>query len=147
MVLGTGGGAFMDPETRTLIRERATSVWLRADAELLLRRTSRRNNRPLLKRGDPHEILNRLIEERHPVYAQADLVVASVDGPPEITLPRVVDGLGRLHSLDPPRRLRSALQCTPRRTSPPPSASPATTSPPPPTPCPRPARCRHPPPD
>src|SRR3546814_10746780 len=63
-------GAFMDPETRTLIRERATSVWLRADAELLLRRTSRRNNRPLLKRGDPHEILNRLIEERHPVYAQ-----------------------------------------------------------------------------
>src|SRR3546814_20051131 len=59
MVLATGGGAFMDPETRTLIRERATSVWLRADAELLLRRTSRRNNRPLLKRGDPHEKIGR----------------------------------------------------------------------------------------
>src|SRR3546814_20323965 len=97
MVLATGGGAFMDPETRTLIRERATSVWLRADAELLLRRTSRRNNRPLLKRGDPHEILNRLIEERHPVYAQADVVVHSVARPPAMTLPPLVNGPRRFH--------------------------------------------------
>src|SRR3546814_12185026 len=114
MVLATGGGAFMDPETRTLIRERATSVWLRADAELLLRRTSRRNNRPLLKRGDPHEILNRLIEERHPVYAQADVVVDSVDGPPEMTLARVVDGLGRFHAPEPAGGLRRAVRGRPR---------------------------------
>lgn len=92
-VLATGGGAFMDPATRKLILERATSVWLRADLDLLLRRTSRRNNRPLLKRGDPREILARLIEQRYPVYAEADVVVDSVDGPPEATLARVLDAL------------------------------------------------------
>ncbi|WP_437126580.1 shikimate kinase [Pelagibius marinus] len=95
MVLATGGGAFLDPETRQLIRERATSVWLRADVDLLLRRTSRRNNRPLLKRGDPRQILNDLIEQRYPVYAEADVVVDSVDGPPETTLARVIKGLRR----------------------------------------------------
>lgn len=95
MVLATGGGAFMDPATRKLIRDRATSVWLRADVELLLRRTARRNNRPLLKRGDPREILTRLIEQRYPVYAEADVVVDSVDGPPEVTLARVLEGLKR----------------------------------------------------
>ena len=97
MVLATGGGAFMDPETRKVIRERATSVWLRADADLLLRRTSRRNNRPLLKRGDPREILNDLIEKRYPVYAEADVVVDSVDGPPEMTLARVIEGLRQFY--------------------------------------------------
>jgi len=95
MVLATGGGAFMDPETRQLIRKRAISVWLRADVDLLLRRTARRNNRPLLKRGDPRQILNDLIEQRYPVYAEADVVVDSVDGPPETTLARVMDGLRR----------------------------------------------------
>ncbi|MEO3427245.1 shikimate kinase [Pelagibius sp. CAU 1746] len=93
MVLATGGGAFMDPETRRLIRERAISVWLRADVDLLLRRTARRNNRPLLKRGDPRQILSELIALRYPVYAEADVVVDSVDGPPETTLARVVKGL------------------------------------------------------
>ena len=92
-----GGGAFMDPETRRLILDRATSVWLRADVDLLLRRTARRNNRPLLKRGDPREILARLIKERYPVYAEADVVVDSVDGPPEMTLARVLDGLRKLY--------------------------------------------------
>lgn len=97
MVLATGGGAFMDPETRKLILDRATSVWLRADVDLLARRTARRNNRPLLKRGDPREILGRLIKERYPVYAEADVTVDSVDGPPEMTLARVLDGLRSLH--------------------------------------------------
>lgn len=95
MVLATGGGAFMDPETRRLIHERATSVWLRADVDLLVRRTGRRNNRPLLKRGDPRDILAKLIEARYPVYAEADVVVDSVDGPPEMTLARVMEGLRR----------------------------------------------------
>ncbi len=94
-VLATGGGAFMDPETRALIRDRAISVWLRADVDLLLRRTSRRNNRPLLKRGDPRQILSELIEKRYPVYAEADVVVDSVDGPPEVTLGRVTEALRR----------------------------------------------------
>lgn len=110
MVLATGGGAFMDPETRRLIRERATSVWLRADIELLLRRTARRNNRPLLKRGDPREILRRLIDERYPVYGEADVTVDSVDGPPEVTLARVMEGLRRFHSPEPADSLRRAAQ-------------------------------------
>ncbi len=92
-VMATGGGAFMDPETRTLTRERAITIWLRADRELLLKRTSRRNNRPLLKRGDPGEILDRLIAERYPVYAEADIVVDSRDGPPETTLEAILTAL------------------------------------------------------
>jgi len=93
-VLATGGGAFMDPGTRAEIRRRAISVWLRADLELMLKRTARRNNRPLLKQGNPREILQRLMEERYPVYREADIVVDSADGPPEVTLGRVLDALG-----------------------------------------------------
>ncbi len=94
-VLATGGGAFMDPDTRDLIHRNAISIWLRADLELLLRRTARRNNRPLLKRGDPRQILSDLIDKRYPVYAEADVVVDSVDGPPEVTLARVTEALER----------------------------------------------------
>ena len=92
-VIATGGGTYMDPRTRAEIRARALSVWLRADLELLLRRTSRRNNRPLLKRGDPRTILSDLIEQRYPVYAEADVVVDSRDGPPEATVDRVLEGI------------------------------------------------------
>ena len=92
-VLSTGGGAFMDPRTRAAIREKGISMWLRADLELLLRRTARRNNRPLLKRGDPRETLNRLIDERYPVYAEADIVVDSADRPPEVTVGRAMAAL------------------------------------------------------
>ncbi len=89
-VLATGGGSFMDPKTRAAIQERAISVWLRADLDLLLKRTGRRNNRPLLKRGDPRSILEGLMTERYPVYGEANIVVDSVDGPPEITVERVL---------------------------------------------------------
>ncbi|MEM7225402.1 MAG: shikimate kinase [Pseudomonadota bacterium] len=92
-VIATGGGTFMDPRTRAAIRAAALSVWLRADLELLLRRTSRRNNRPLLKRGDPRTILSDLIELRYPVYAEADVVVDSRDGPPEATVDRVLQAI------------------------------------------------------
>ncbi len=88
-VLATGGGSFMDPRTRAAIHERAISVWLRADLDLLLKRTGRRNNRPLLKRGDPRTILEGLMADRYPVYGEADIVVDSVDGPPEVTVERV----------------------------------------------------------
>lgn len=94
-VLATGGGAFMDPDTRALIHARAISIWLRADLELLLARVSRRNNRPLLKNRDPRQVLTRLIEERYPIYAEADLVVDSLDGPPEATLQKVLAELGK----------------------------------------------------
>ncbi len=92
-VLATGGGAFMNEEIRREIKENCISVWLRADLELLLERVSRRNNRPLLKSGDPREILTRLIDERHPVYAEADIVVDSQDGPPGPTVERVFAAL------------------------------------------------------
>ncbi len=94
-VLATGGGAFMNVRTRELIKARAISVWLRADLDLLVRRTSRRNTRPLLRRGDPREILGRLMAERDPVYAEADVPVDSVDGPPEATVERVVEAVDR----------------------------------------------------
>ena len=92
-VLATGGGAYLNPHTRRLIHERGVAVWLRGDLELLLKRTSRRDNRPLLKRGNPREILRDLIEQRYPIYAEADLTVDSMDGPPELTLERVMSAL------------------------------------------------------
>jgi shikimate kinase len=92
-VLATGGGAFMDARTREAIRGRAVSVWLRADLELLLRRVSRRNDRPLLQVADPRIRLTQLMAERHPVYAEADIIVDSADGPPEATLERVLAAL------------------------------------------------------
>jgi shikimate kinase len=94
-VLSTGGGAFMDARTRGKIRERGISIWLRADLELLLRRTSRRANRPLLNNGDRRATLARLMEARHPVYAEADIVVDSNDAPPEVTVERVIEALER----------------------------------------------------
>jgi shikimate kinase len=92
-VLSTGGGAFMDPQTRAAIRERAISIWLRADLDLMLRRVSRRNDRPLLQVSDPRAKLQELIDERYPVYAEADITVDSMDGPPDATLERVMSAL------------------------------------------------------
>jgi shikimate kinase len=89
-VLATGGGAYMDAETRARIRERGVAVWLRADLDLLVNRVGRRNNRPLLKEGDPRDILQRLIDERYPVYAEADIVVDSGREAPEVTVERVL---------------------------------------------------------
>lgn len=71
MVIATGGGAFMNPELRAAINEKAISLWLRADVDVLLERVSRRNNRPLLATGDKREILTRLMQERSPVYETA----------------------------------------------------------------------------
>ncbi len=87
-VMATGGGSFMDAGTRALIKERGISLWLKADLALLLKRTARRDHRPLLKRGDPEEILAHLIEERYPIYAEADIAIDSQDGPPEVTVAR-----------------------------------------------------------
>ncbi len=94
-VLATGGGAFMDPAIRARLREVAITVWLYADLDLLLKRVSRRNNRPLLKQGESREVLVRLMEQRYPVYAEADLRVDSADGPPEQTVQKVIDALQR----------------------------------------------------
>ncbi|MCG6203964.1 shikimate kinase [Rhodopseudomonas sp. HC1] len=82
-VLATGGGAFMRAETRDRIRDKAVSMWLEADADVILRRVKRRADRPLLKTPDPAGTIARLIEERHPVYRAADITIASRDVPHE----------------------------------------------------------------
>jgi len=92
-VLSTGGGAFMDAETRARIAERGISIWLRADLELMLKRVSRRNDRPLLQVADPRAKLQELMALRYPTYALADITVDSVDAPPEVTVERVYEAL------------------------------------------------------
>ena len=94
-VLSTGGGAYMDDETRALMRKHAITVWLRADLEVLHERVRKRTHRPLLRQGDPKDILARLIDQRYPVYAQADLVVESTAQPPDVTTDQVLDALRR----------------------------------------------------
>jgi shikimate kinase len=78
-VLATGGGAFMREETRGRIRDKAVSVWLKADADTILKRVKRRADRPLLQTADPAATIGRLIEQRHPVYELADITIASRD--------------------------------------------------------------------
>ncbi|SLN32664.1 shikimate kinase [Oceanibacterium hippocampi] len=97
-VLATGGGAYMDPESRQRIEERGISIWLRASLEVLVGRCLRRNNRPLLQRGDPATILGELMDKRYPVYAEARLVVDSGDNPHDIVIEDIVT---RLAALDP----------------------------------------------
>lgn len=92
-VVSTGDGAFVDSESRQLIKDRAISLWLRADPSILCERVSRRDTRPLLFDGDPKEILEEMIERRYPIYAEADLTVESNDDAHEATLERVMEAL------------------------------------------------------
>jgi shikimate kinase len=92
-VLATGGGAFMNDETRTAIAESGVSVWLKADLPLLVRRVGRRGNRPLLKAGDPETVLRDLMEKRYPVYAEADVTIESRDVPHEVIVNEIVERL------------------------------------------------------
>jgi shikimate kinase len=94
-VLATGGGAFMNEETRAAIAEHGISVWLRAELPLLVRRVGKRGNRPLLKGGDPEAVLQNLITTRYPVYAQADLTVESRDVPHEVIVAEIAERLGQ----------------------------------------------------
>ena len=89
-IVATGGGAFMDEHTRALLRAKAIIVWLRADLDTLVRRTKRRNDRPLLKTGDPRDVLRRLMDERYPVYGQADIIIDVEDEPPKETTARLL---------------------------------------------------------
>jgi shikimate kinase len=92
-VLALGGGAFIDPDTRALVRARALSIWLRADLDTLVRRTSRPNKRPLLAGGDPRRKLAALLRQRTPIYAEADLVVDSGDVSIKIVVDRILKAL------------------------------------------------------
>lgn len=102
VVLATGGGAFLDPETRRAVREAAVSVWLRCPLETLVRRVAARNNRPLLAGGNAAEVLRQLIAVRHPIYAEADLAIDCGDEGADATTAHV---LAALLSWRPPRRL------------------------------------------
>lgn len=95
-VLATGGGAFVHPATRSLIRQRAVSVWLRADLDVLDRRTRGRSGRPLLEGGDPRATLAALMAARAPFYGEADVTVDSDDVPPEKMVDRVLQALAAL---------------------------------------------------
>jgi shikimate kinase len=92
-VLATGGGAFMDEMTRAVIERRGISLWLRADLDVLVSRVSRRSDRPLLKVGDARMVLGELIEQRYPVYAEANVMIESGEGSPELTVTRAIAAL------------------------------------------------------
>jgi shikimate kinase len=94
-VIATGGGAFVNADTRRLILDRAIAVWLDSDIETLLERTARKDNRPLLKEGDPRETLTRLRDDRRPQYAEAPIHVLSGNGPHGRTVARVLQGIAR----------------------------------------------------
>ncbi len=94
LVLATGGGAFMDPSTRSAIRAGATSVWLRCSLEVLARRVAGRTHRPLLANADPVGTLAALMARRHPTYAEADIIVDSGEDSPDVTTRNVLQALG-----------------------------------------------------
>jgi shikimate kinase len=92
-VIATGGGAFVQDDTRALILERGIAVWLDSDLDTLVERVSRKDTRPLLRNGDKREILRRLLEERRPAYAQAPIHVTSDTGPHSRTVNRIIEAL------------------------------------------------------
>ncbi len=92
-ILSTGGGAFIDEGTRATILDKGISLWLRADLDILVERTSRRTHRPLLRNGNHREILSGLIDERYPIYAKADITTDSAEGSADITTEHALQGL------------------------------------------------------
>lgn len=92
-VLATGGGAFINGVTRANIKTHGISIWLRADAEVLMRRVRRKGDRPLLKTADPEGTMRRLIDERYPVYAEADMTVHSREVPHDVIMDEIIAAL------------------------------------------------------
>ncbi len=94
-VIATGGGAFVDPSTRAAVLEKAIAVWIDCDVDTLVERTSRRSNRPLLKNGNPRDILSRLAAERAPFYAEAPIRVVSENGPHADTARAIIEAIDK----------------------------------------------------
>ncbi|HRK64888.1 MAG TPA: shikimate kinase [Terricaulis sp.] len=92
-VLATGGGAFIDPGTRALMKERAISIWLKAPLDVLMKRVEKRDNRPLLKEADPRAVMQRLMDERYPIYAEADITIESAPGPHNTAVEKIIEAL------------------------------------------------------
>ncbi len=89
-VLATGGGAYMNAETRAIIRSAGIAIWLKAELGILMRRVMKRDNRPLLKVADPETVMRGLMDQRYPVYAEADIVVESRDVPHEVIVDEIL---------------------------------------------------------
>jgi shikimate kinase len=98
-VLATGGGAFMDLETRTMIKNTAVSVWLNADLNTLDGRLARRSGRPLLQTKNPRATLQSLMEKRYPIYAEADMTVETTNGSVDVTVDKVYESINNYFSL------------------------------------------------
>lgn len=98
-VLATGGGAFMNEETRAAIRADGISIWLRADLDVLMRRVAKRDNRPLLKADNPAAVMQALMDQRYPVYAEADITIDSRDTAHEIIVGEIVAALAERSDL------------------------------------------------
>ena len=96
-VLATGGGAFMDPQTRALMKEHAVTVWLQADLDVLVRRVGRKNTRPLLAGKDARGVLQGLMDQRYPVYAEADITIHTDDRPASAAVEAILAALKRRH--------------------------------------------------
>lgn len=92
-ILATGGGAFIDTNTRALMKERATSIWLKAPLDVLMKRVTKRDHRPLLKEDDPQAVMQRLIEERYPIYAEADITIETGAGPHNTAVSAILSAL------------------------------------------------------
>ncbi len=94
-ILATGGGAFMNAQTRAAIHEKGISIWLKADIDVLMKRVSRRSHRPLLQNDDPQAVMQRLMDERYPVYAEANLTIDSKEGPHDAVVDAIIHALDR----------------------------------------------------
>lgn len=92
-IIATGGGAFVNAQVREAVQAKAISVWLKAELDVLIERVSRRDTRPLLKSGDKREIMDRLMQERYPIYAEASIVIDSNAGVHETVVERILDAL------------------------------------------------------
>jgi shikimate kinase len=99
-ILATGGGAYMDAGTRENIKANGISIWLKAELPVLMNRVRRRDNRPLLKGGEPEKVMRELMQTRYPVYAQADITVESRDLPHDVIVVEVVEALSRFLGRD-----------------------------------------------
>jgi shikimate kinase len=98
-VLATGGGAFINPDTRAKIKESGISIWLRAELPVLMRRVAKRDTRPLLRTGDPEAVMRSLMAARYPIYAEADLTVESRDVPHDSIVAEIIELLARSPAL------------------------------------------------
>jgi shikimate kinase len=101
-VLATGGGAFINPETRAKMKESGISVWLRAELPVLMRRVAKRDTRPLLRDADPEAVMRKLMDDRYPIYAQADLTVDSREVPHDSIVVEIIESLKKFLALAQP---------------------------------------------